>query len=220
MSSRKYVICVTSLLYVFIILNFTLWHCITRQAFAQKDLNRLGTLISTESLTQNVKYSKHHTEFKDYISSGMKESFDVITIGDSFSNGGGYTYYQDYLEERYNIRCLNVNFTDHCLNDLYALINSGMLSEIKPKAVILESAERLLQDRFGVKEIDSESITAERAKNFINNRRTGKTSQSLASGFFPPVAAQANMDFIKNILYHKIDTERLSPAVYITELDR
>lgn len=99
MTAKKYVMLTILLLYAFVILNFILWHCITGQAFAQKDLNRLGSLISTESLTQNAKYSKHHTEFKDYISSGMKESFDVITIGDSFSNGGGYTYYQDYLED-------------------------------------------------------------------------------------------------------------------------
>lgn len=220
MTSRKYVICVTSLLYAFMILNIVMWHCLTKNAFVQNDLNRLGSFISTESLTPNANYSKHHTDFNDYLESPKRESFDVITLGDSFSRREAGFYYQDYLEEKYNIRCLNVNFTDHCLNDLYALINSGMLSEIKPQAVILESAERLLQDRFGVKEIDSEAITAERAKNFINNRRTGKTSQLLASGFFPPVAMQANMDFIKNILYHKIDPERLSPAVYITELDR
>ncbi|MBQ3396951.1 MAG: hypothetical protein IJG34_01025 [Synergistaceae bacterium] len=220
MSSRKYVICVTSLLYVFIILNFTLWHCITRQAFAQKDLNRLGTLISTESLTQNVKYSKHHTEFKDYISSGMKESFDVITIGDSFSNGGGYTYYQDYLEDKYGIKCLNVRFVYNCLDDLYILINSGMLDKINPKVVILESVERSVQGSLGINKIDSESISGQKANNFMHRKNEQKKLRALSSGIFSSLTVQANMDLIYNKLYHIVNNERLSPEVYITELNR
>ena len=91
-------------------------------------------------------------EFRDYVASGGREHFDVLTIGDSFSNGGGGNYYQDYLADRYGLRVLNVPceaFGDgNALSILYALQQTGYLAEISPRFVIVESVEHYLADRF------------------------------------------------------------------------
>ena len=216
MTSRKYVMCVVSLLYVFMILNITLWHCLIKQAFTQGDLNRLGSFISTEPLTQDVKYAKHHTSLREYITSGQKESFDVITIGDSFSSGA----YQDYLVNQYGIKILNAGISGNSLEDVYILVKSGIIDEIHPKAIILESVERSVQGRLGMRKTDSEAKSVTEAKELIHRISTKRTSASLSSGLLPPLAVNAAMNFIYNKLSHIIDTERLSPEVYITDLNR
>ena len=80
---------------------------------------------------------------------------DIITIGDSFSNGGAggvNPYYQDYLASKYNLNILNiVNFTQnqHKLFDaIIALYNNGWLKKHKPKLIIIESAQRGVYTRF------------------------------------------------------------------------
>lgn len=216
MTSRKYVICVTSLLYAFMILHLILWHCLVKQPFIQGDLNRLGSFISTEPLTQDVKYSKQHTSLKEYLSSGKKESFDVITLGDSFSSGA----YQDYLTDHYSIKILNAGIRGNCIEDLYILIKSGLIDEIKPQVVILESVERSVQNRIGIREIDSEAMRNEEAEKIVRRITTAKSPISVSSGLFPAVMINANVTFIYHKLYHIIKPEQLSPEVYITELNR
>ena len=226
MTSRKYVICVASLLYVFMILNLVLWHFAVKEIFTQGDLNRLGGFASTEPLMEKVKYSKRHTPLGEYIRSGKKESFDVITLGDSFSEGIGATLpingtgYQDYLVNKYGIRVLNAGITENCVEDLYILLNSGIIDEVRPKAIILESAAREVQHRLGMQEIQPESITKEMSERYLRGLRANASSLSLASGFMPSIMVQANMKFISYKLYHIMNPECLSFSVYINELSR
>ncbi len=211
MSARKYVLSLVGILYVLITLSTALWHGLVKTAFTQRDLNRLGSFITTESLTEKRTYPKHHAEFSDY--SGT-ESFDVITIGDSFSNSNNY---QDYLVNEYGLRILNCRFRNNCLADLYILLNSGILDQIKPRAVILECVERSLYYRLGEGIIDPSSfsnIAIPEAKN------TDRSASGLSSGLFPPVMFQANLKFIADKVYHLLKPEQLSPEVYIMDLDR
>lgn len=218
MASKKYVMLIVSLLYTFMILNLALWHFVVKDIFIMGSLNRMGNIITTSPLTAEKEYSKHHTEFKDYIISENKESFDLITIGDSFSNGGGYAYYQDYLEDRYGIKCLNIRFKNYCLEDLYVLIQSGMLDEVKPKAIILEKVERGVQNELGKKEINPKANTHIEAKGIIRRSFMKKTAKSVSTGIFPPVMMNANQNFIISMILRITDHERLSPEVYIIEL--
>ncbi len=220
MTSRKYVIFVVSLLYAFMLLNLVLWHSIVKVSFTQKDLNRIGSFISTEALTKNVKYTKHHTSLREYITSGKNESFDVITMGDSFTNGGGYAYYQDYLTSHYGLKILNASISGNCIEDLYIFIKAGVIDNVRPKAVVLESVERGVQGIMGIREIDSGFMTNEKAKRLVQNIGMKQNTKQLSSGLLPPLAFNANMNFIYNKLYHIMNPERLSSFVYITELNR
>jgi len=83
------------------------------------------------------------------------EPIDILTIGDSFSNGvmgGKNPYYQDYLASKYNLNILNImNITNgqHKLFEtIISLYNNGWLAKHKPKLVIIESAERGVYERF------------------------------------------------------------------------
>ena len=220
MTSRKYVVIIIVLLYMFVVPNFVLWHLVIKDGFTQRDLIRLGGSDTNGPLTPNVQYSKHHTELSEYIKSGKHESFDVITMGDSFSNGGGRAYYQDYLEDRYGIKTLNMRFQNHCLQDLYILLQSGMLDELQPRAIILESVERAVQGRLGYREVKSDEITPKYAKKIFMNVYDKPEPKKLYEGFMPPLAMNASMRFIYNKLYHIFYPEKLSPEVYVNELGR
>ena len=220
MSAKKYVAWLAGFLLVFMAGNLVLWYFAVKESFIQGDLNRMGNFNSTNPLTPEASYSRHPMELEDYLALGSKESFDVVTLGDSFSNGCGRgLYYQDCLAEKYGLKSINASFVGNCLEDLYILIELGILDELHPSAVILESVGRAVQNRIGVHEILPSEMTHEYAERILK-RKISKTSERLASGFFAPVMSKAVIKFLFNIVYHAIDNERLSNAVYIAGLNR
>ncbi len=219
MSAKKYVAFVAGFLFVFMAGNLALWHFVVKESFIQDELNRLGNFSSTDPLTPEAEYSNRHIEMKDYLASGKKESFDVVSIGDSFTNGGGRVYYQDYLADKYGLKSINARFRLDCLESLYILIKSGMLDEIHPSAVIIESVGRFVQSRLGVHEILPYEITRKYAEHILRNGDS-KTSGQIASGFFAPVMTEAVKKFLVNTVYHMADSERLGEEAYIARLSR
>ena len=217
MGAKKYVMAFAVSLYMFMAGNVVLWHTVTRNHFMGRDLERMGSFEIHEAEERDTVFTGQHTEFTEYIKSGLKESFDIITIGDSFTNGGGGNYYQDYLAGEYGLKILNFAQKGNCLEDLYILIASGLIDEISPRCVILESVERLVQSRLGNEIISP----APAARDDVIRRALAKTQGTQSSeGYLPPVMMKANMSFLRNKLYHILRPERLSSAVYITELDR
>ena len=83
---------------------------------------------------------------------GMK--IDMITIGDSYSDGGGggkNPFYQDYIATFHNKTVLNIERlspTKSILDTILALNNSGVLDEIQPKILILQTGGRAVVKRF------------------------------------------------------------------------
>ncbi len=220
MSARKYLLLLVGILYAFVMLNAALWNGAVKTAFILGDLNRLGSFITTAPLTENRYYPKHHMEFSDYFASGIRESFDIITIGDSFSNGEGGSFYQDYLVNEYGLRVLNIRLGGLVKYDyvttLYALNNSGLLDEISPRVVILESVGRAMQRRFGVSELLPVNAGKQEIIRIATNRK-----KNIPISFLSPVMVKANTKyFITDKLYRLKHPEQLSYAAYITELDR
>ncbi|MBQ7733311.1 MAG: hypothetical protein IJT58_04755 [Synergistaceae bacterium] len=214
MNSRKYFYCVVIILFAFMLANLALWHGYTKKIFTQRDLNRLGSFISTPEQTPDKKYSRHRTELRDYLNAGVMTSFDIVTIGDSFSN----TPYQDYLEEKYNLRTLNARFNEGCLRDLYIFIQSGLLDRIKPKAIIIETVARHTQDIFGYREEELPVINLAEVEKLIFKPQT---AEKISSGLMPAIIIERNINFIHNNLRRYITgSDRLTPEAYIAELDR
>lgn len=218
MSAKKYALSVIALLYTFMIMNFALWHGYVKEMFMQRDLNRLGYFAGNEELSPEKEYLRHHMEMKEYLQGNIKASIDVITIGDSFSNGGGGNYYQDCLAEKYGINSLNYHGKNRCLDDLYMLISSGMIDEIHPKAVILEKVERGVNGEMGTERIKISSADKNEIYELVFKENTNRSR--ISRGILPPVMTEASINFLRNKLRRIYNSERLSSEVYITELDR
>ena len=216
MNAKKYVLTLTLFLYGFMVLNLAMWFGLTGEIFTMKDMNRMGSEKTLEALTQDIHYAKHHTELAEYITSGRKESFDVLTLGDSFSNGRNN--YQDYLVDHYGLKVINTRVQNNCLDDIYLLLNAGIVDELKPSVIILESVERSVQARLGVVEIIPKIMTREEIVRRL--QPANAVSKRISSGIFPPVLVQWNFTFFYNKIYRILYPEKLSPEVYITSLDR
>lgn len=138
------------------------------------DLARIGYYPPSIQLrTKSTDLPILHTEFPDW----HGEPVDILTVGDSFSNGGasGYNpFYQDYLASKYNYRILNINpslFGENYLEAIVAMINSGVIDQIKPKAILIESIERSAVGRFA-KPIQWDSNATQAS--IINDLKNGK----------------------------------------------
>ena len=218
MTAKKYVVCFVSAFYLFMSCNLALWHFYVKDMFLQNDLTRLGYFRVPGPVTPNAEYHRKHKEFTEYIKDGMKEKIDVITMGDSFSNGGGRCWYQDCLTDKYGVNVMNFLVSNHCLADLYMLISSGLLGEISPEAVILETVERSVQARLGGKEAFFKPVN----RNIVEHEAAeGQTKVvKISTGLFPQIMMEANFNFLHSVMLRRADPERLSTETYITELDR
>ena len=84
---------------------------------------------------------QQHLAYKEI----KNNKIDIITIGDSFSNAatqGINPYYQDYIATYNNLNILNIMPDFGIFNTAVILNNNGILDDIKPKAIILQSVER------------------------------------------------------------------------------
>ena len=214
MTSKKYVVFFVSVLYMFMTANLVLWHGTVKTIFQQRDLNRMGSIKTTEPLTEDKHYPKHHTELADYIASGNFESFDVLTIGDSFTNGKDGGSYPDYLVNEYGLKVLNAKIN---ISDLYILDKFGWLDKISPKAVIFEMVERGVQGFLWPKSLEIK-MTDEKAKAILS--RSAETPEPNTDDFLPAISFRSTMIYIYNKIYHLLNPEQLSPEAYITKLDR
>jgi len=135
-----------------------IWTFYTSKIFGRNDGMYIGDLgrmsYQVDSLyPRKLQYTlpKRILNTKPY----ENQAIDVLTIGDSFSNGvmgGKNPYYQDYLASKYNLNILNImNITNgqHKLFEtIISLYNNGWLATHRPKLIIIESAERGVYERF------------------------------------------------------------------------
>ena len=119
-----------------------------------------------------VTLPKEHLEGADY----RGQPVDILTVGDSFSNGGASginPYYQDYIASEQGLSVLNIRTLkatgDNVAQTLIALERSGMLDAIHPRAVILGTGSREIVRRFGgtltwESPLSAEAVRAEMAQ--------------------------------------------------------
>jgi hypothetical protein len=140
-------------LIIFISFHFIVWHYLTKNFFTNDnnttigDLGRISYSLDSLYLRENeIDLDKLHF---NYI---RDKDVDVLTIGDSFSNGmgGGLNpFYQDYISTKFNKNVMNIQaFSDGFIETVLMLINTKVIDGINPKVIILQSIERLAIDRF------------------------------------------------------------------------
>ncbi|WP_321470548.1 alginate O-acetyltransferase AlgX-related protein [Halarcobacter sp.] len=115
---------------------------------------------------------KKHIPLKDWDG----KQVDIITIGDSFSNGdmqGLNPFYQDYIVTINNKKVLNIprliTQKYNYIEIIQMLNNSGMLKKLNPKYVIIESIERFSIERFSTNIDFSITDNNNRVFNFLKN---------------------------------------------------
>ncbi|MFZ2969236.1 MAG: hypothetical protein WA080_09320 [Sulfuricurvum sp.] len=135
---------------IFVIYHALVWSCMTSKFFDASpyyigDLGRMSYQVDLlfPRIEEHTLPKKHWEAIPH-----QSDPIDVITIGDSFSNGMGLgknPYYQDYLATRWNVNVLNIQNLDDSfsyIDTIYYLKNHGWLSNHHPKAILIESVER------------------------------------------------------------------------------
>jgi hypothetical protein len=179
------------------------------------DLIRSGCLIDYTS-DYHKKFDADYSQnlyFKKLSQAEKNEKFDILTIGDSFSQQGNIGY-QNYLakNEGFNIVHYDgINSNDNPLETLYGIINGDILDRIKVDYIVLQSVER----------------TFSKSGNRINKLKTVNYHDYQEAQLFETVEPQSPNLFSKstvafplyNLLYSVNDKAYFSP-VYKTALKK
>lgn len=216
MNSKKYVIGFLLLVGIFFWGNVALWYSFTKSCFTTDghgDLTRMAFLPVGESNTSRITYNKSHMEFADYLKREDNCAIDILTIGDSFSNGGGGNYYQDYIANKYDKNVLNIPVMEdgNPLTVLRRLIDSGLMDELKPQVVVLESVERLAAKRFSSPKVARTMPKKELTRYFSIRKADGESD---FAGFLPGGMQKANCQMLIAKANNIINKNKLSPEVY------
>lgn len=156
MKYRRFSLLLFLLLGVFVLVNLLIWEVATKDILTRTgnqvtgDMSRMGYLphLNHYRINENNLTKKHlnHTQYNDNI--------DMITIGDSFSNGmaGGLNpFYQDHIASDTNLNILNINqfpSTRNYIETIAMLSNSGELKKNNVKYILIESTQRKIVSRF------------------------------------------------------------------------
>lgn len=156
-SVRSYLKIIFGVFTLFILYHAVVWFFFTSKLLGVPaphqvgDLARIGYQIPSVHLRVRTNtLPKKHIEFSEW----KGEKIDILTVGDSFSNGGGggkNRYYQDFIASHNNYTIMNINpslFGENYLKATAALLSSGLLEKINPKAVLIESVGRYTLGRF------------------------------------------------------------------------
>lgn len=121
------------------------------------DLLRMGNLfdqtqkyrtIFEKDFSQKVEYTKlsHVTN---------EQSFDVLTIGDSFSQQQAYGY-QNYLSKEESVKVLHYDEPVSGIQTLHSILNGDLFDKIKIKYVLIQCVERKIVSN--VNNLDKQKI--------------------------------------------------------------
>jgi hypothetical protein len=211
----------------FLLFNVIVWKCWTEELLTKKydggDLVRTGYVHgSREYRKTRFDLPRRHLEMSRF----NGQDIDVLTIGDSFSYGGGEgrnCYYQDYIASLGNLSVLNVfpyptddRFVGFSpLSTLAVLYNSGYLDRIRPRVVLIQSVERYCLIRFA-KPLDfTRTDTLENVADFYQKDHGSLLYRLPDIGFLN----EGNFKFVyASMLYRFRDT--VNEKVYLRDLSR
>lgn len=216
-------------LLAFISCNALIWFTVTRDLRRGDrpgcgDLARLGYIPGIVSFTEPAPpLPRRHLEIEEY----HGQPVDVVTIGDSFSNGGGVganRYYQDYLASISNLTVLNVepyedlDFVTQAV--LYA--NNGFLDRVRPRYLLLSSTAKYCAARFAAP-VDFERTLG--MAELARHRKYGfrqvaeQDEVPLPENMFRFVN-EGNFRFLLYNLYYRLSDHAFFSKTYRASLDR
>ena len=233
MTAKRFTLIFVVVVGGFFLLNAILWHTVVGPIFTDSggdnDLARSALVRIEKAQTPQAQEEKAHLEFADYVKArqaGEAPRIDVLTLGDSFSNGGGGCWYQDRLARESGLTVLNIDDDYNGLKSLADLEASGYLADIRPRYVVLECVERYAPDR--AKEAlaaqekgNGEAAPSEQAleQKLLGVKTTAERQAEVTEGLLPPMMLQGNKSWLENAIRFRKGS-RLSETVYQAELDR
>jgi len=217
MTAKKYLWTILMSLVLFIIFHLLTWNFLTKFVFDNQnssigDLGRMSYL--KKSLMPRV---EEQNLLNKHIPYKANKKVDVLTIGDSFSNGGGAGengYYQDFIATEQNLTVMNIQpFPQGYIETVLILEKSGFLDRIKPKIIILQSVERFSIKRFSKNILWEISLNQKKVEMLLEK----KYNLEMPHPFFIN-----NLNFnalLYNILYH-YNNHAFFSKTYIEELNQ
>lgn len=150
MRYRRFVSLFIVFIALFIGCNYLIWKLWTEDLISNikyqgGDLARMGYLPRSKFLRINsTDLPRTHIHIKDY--DGRR--IDMLTVGDSFSNGGAggkNRFYQDYIATFNGLEVLNIPRYKELdpLTTVSVFNNNGLLDRIKPKYVMIGVDEKV-----------------------------------------------------------------------------
>jgi len=203
--------------------NVIVWNLATRDlltchdGYCPGDLCRIGYI--TEVLVRkrfSVDLPRRHFDYRFW----KGERVDVLTVGDSFSFGGGRgrnAFYQDYIASLQNLNVLNVPvYREDQAATVILLLNNGWLDRVKPRFVLIEAVERSCIGGFARNMDFAASVPMETIDRDYR-RRVYDYETTL------PVVGFVNEGNFKYVLYHFLypySDHAFFSKVYKVKLDR
>jgi hypothetical protein len=219
MKSKRFVQIIGVVLGVYLLFNLLVWTRFTRYLLSNPecrggDLSRLGYVRSSNVCKETGNnLPLRHLEQQEY----NGQTIGVLTIGDSFSSGGGgglNSYYQDYLASLSNVNVLNIMRYKRLdlITTVSLLNNNGYLDRIRPEHVLIECSEKVCLNDMPETIDFSRGISEKEMEQYGRVEYYGKESdQKTAAGsgsvpFKLDFISDANFKLARNeILYHFSD---------------
>lgn len=148
MHYRRFVLTFSIALIFFVAGNYATWKLVTEDLvtdshFDGGDLSRMGYISGSKMYRHNTTdLPRRHIPLKDY--DGRR--VDMITIGDSFSNGGGggnNRFYQDYISSSNNFEVLNLNPIKGMdfITTIVTMLNNGFIERSGTRYILISATE-------------------------------------------------------------------------------
>jgi len=223
LNARYFTVALVLFLLIIFIYHTSIWFLYTSKILSPPinenvgDLGRLSYQFKslyprpTNTTTLEIK----HVEFSNWDG----EQYDVLTIGDSFSNGfamGENPYYQDYISTNHRLRTLNYPYNfgiENPIEIILELLHNKTLDKIKPKIIIIESVERHAVERFS-KPIDWNHTHSIRDTSYVI-KQLNKDPSTIS------IINNANYKFVLySLLYKFQSTPTALNNVYKVELNQ
>lgn len=221
-SYKKLVFLMISFLIILFSFHVAVWNIYTKHIFSDAydvgDLGRLSYSINSLSpRIKQIKLLKQHIEFNQW----NENKIDILTLGDSFSNGGAgglNPFYQDYIATDYNRTIMNLQVLEKKANYIemvYLLQNSGLLDKIKPKAIIIESTERHVFDRFSIDTIDTKkTLEISQLEKLLRDAKSGSNKPTNKVSFLNNI----NINAVQYNFFYRYDDNAFFSSCYQTPL--
>lgn len=223
----RFVRIIVALLMAMVIFHLTTWELFVKRLMVDDpscvggDLARLGYISGVKMCRQNTNdLPQQHMEMRDYTGGRV----DIVTIGDSFSNGGGggkNTYYQDYIASIHNMSVLNATqYKDlDLLTTISIMNNNGSLERMDPAFVLIECSEKtclkeLPEEVDFARTMPENELKRHEAMSYAQKQTSGKDTPRFA--FF----SEANVNFIKNSVAYRFSDNAFNGQVYKAQLSK
>ena len=228
MRYKRFAISFILFISIFVGLNFVIWKTVTEDLLTDRhynggDLTRMGYLYNSKMLRKNRVDLPHlHVESKDY--KGGK--IDLVTVGDSFSMGGGggiNPYYQDFIASYDNMRVMNIpaysasdeeDASTYHFSTILKIANSGYLRSLGVRYVLLQSVERGCIPRFARQYDFSTTEDISKLRSYFASKENILKLPDV------PFLNSGNFKFIANSFLYRFSDNAYGKKVYRRELNR